>query len=87
MKDYLNFEGLKHFLEQLLNKFSVIGHTHTASEIAGYREMIVTDDGKGNVVFECSSLSDNARIATLEEDIEAIKMTLEDNDILVADDY
>ena len=28
MKDYINFEGLSNFLDNLFNKFSTIGHKH-----------------------------------------------------------
>ena len=36
MKNYLNFEGLSYFLSKLLNKFSIIGHTHTFDEVEIY---------------------------------------------------
>ena len=85
MKDYLNFEGLRHFLNSLYEKFSAIGHTHTLTEISDFEGMVVSDDGNGNVVFRNAVLLDDTRIATLEENVEVIKETLEDNDILVAD--
>lgn len=33
---YLNFDGLSHFLSKLSGVFSVVGHTHTKSEITDY---------------------------------------------------
>lgn len=33
---YLNFDGLSHFLSKLRGVFSVVGHTHTKSEITDY---------------------------------------------------
>ena len=53
MKEYLSFEGLSHFLDNLAGKFSVIGHKHTKSEITDFNELNVTvsDDNSGNVVI------------------------------------
>ena len=49
--DYLNFKGLGYFLNKLKGLFSVIGHTHTKSEITDISTLVVTDDGKGNVTM------------------------------------
>lgn len=88
MKDYLNFEGLSHFLNKLLNKFSVIGHSHTKSEISDLEEMsvIATDDGNGNVSLICTSetATYNIRLNTLEEEVATLNSIVNDNEILVA---
>ena len=49
MKDYLNFEVLTHFFNRLKDKFSPISHTHSKSDIDGIQDLVVTDDGEGNV--------------------------------------
>lgn len=53
MKEYLSFEGLSYFFDNLVEKFSLIGHKHTKSEITDYSEfnMTVSDDNSGNVVI------------------------------------
>lgn len=53
MKNYLNFEGLSYFIDILLAKFAAIGHTHTKSEIIDFseKEIVVEDDGNGNVIL------------------------------------
>lgn len=76
MKDYINFEGLSNFLDNLFKKFSIIGHTHSKDEISDLQDMtaIATDDDNGNVVLVCTSASTtyNDRLNVLEEEVETI---------------
>lgn len=88
MKDYINYEVLNYFRSKLLSLFAMIGHTHTKSEISDLQDfsVIATDDNNGNVTLVCS-LDANTysnRISVLEGEVETLKATLNDNDILVA---
>lgn len=57
MKDYLNFEGLSRFLNNLFLKFAVISHTHTKYDIVDLNTLTVIsdDDSNGNVTLICTS--------------------------------
>lgn len=57
MKEYLSFEGLSRFLDNLVGKFSVIGHKHTKDEITDFNELNVylSDDDNGNVELTIAS--------------------------------
>lgn len=80
MNKYLSLDGLSYLIVKLLNKFSVIGHTHTKSEITDLIDssnLIVSDDGEGNVTLVCSASSittDNTgTITNLEERVTALE--------------
>lgn len=81
MKDYLSLNGLTYFLDKLIKKFSVIGHTHTKDEISDLQEVtaIATDDDNGNVTLVCTSAS-----TTYNDRLNALEAAINDNDILVA---
>lgn len=87
MKYYINFDALSHFLNNLFNKFAVIGHKHTRKEITDLEEMtvIATDDNNGNVLLVCTSESTtyNARLNTLESSVATLNSVINNNDILV----
>lgn len=89
MKDYINFEALSHFFNKLIEKFSIIGHTHTKEEISGLEDInvIATDDGNGNVTLVGTSEATtyNERLNTLETDVATLNSVINNNDILVAD--
>ena len=53
MKDYINYEALNYFRSKLLLLFSIIGHTHSKSEITDLKDFSITatDDNNGNVVI------------------------------------
>ena len=58
MKDYVNFEALTRFFfffffNNLVKKFSEIGHTHTKSDITDLNDcnLSASDDGNGNVTL------------------------------------
>lgn len=58
MKSYLNFEGLSQFLNNLLKKFSIIGHNHTMADISDFDDTLASfEDGSGNVTIECISIN------------------------------
>ena len=59
MKKYLSFDGLSHVIDNLINRFSIIGHTHTKSEITDFesKELIVVDDDNGNVSIELPTVA------------------------------
>lgn len=88
MKDYINYEVLNYFRSKLLSLFAMIGHTHTKSDISDLQDLsaIATDDGNGNVTLVCSSdmKTYSDRVSVLEEEVATLKATLNDNDILVA---
>lgn len=88
MRDYINFEALSHFFDKLFEKFSELKHTHTKSDISDLQDLsaIATDDGNGNVTLICSSdmKTYSDRVSVLEEEVVTLKATLNDNDILVA---
>lgn len=78
MKDYVNSEGLLHFLEKITEKFSNLNLM-----------MVATDDDNGNVVLDCSATSSSAisnKVIALEEEIAVVKSTLDNNDYLVVND-
>lgn len=78
MKDYVNSEGLLHFLEKITEKFSNLNLM-----------MVATDDDNGNVVLDCSATSSSAmgdKVIELEEEIAVVKSTLDNNDYLVVND-
>ena len=91
MKDYLSFEGLSHFLNNLVNKFSVIGHTHTKSEITDFENMslVIADDNNGNVTIALYGIdnTDNDRLTELETNYATLRSavgTIDNNDFLIA---
>ena len=88
MKDYINYEVLNYFRSKLLSLFAIIGHTHTKSDISDlkYFSVIATDDNDGNVTLECfSNMKEYSdRTSVLEGEVATLKATLNDNDILVA---
>lgn len=58
MKDYLSFEGLSHFFNNLFEKFSIIGHNHTVADISDLDNSLASfEDGSGNVTIECISIN------------------------------
>ena len=85
MKNYLNLEGLAHFFDKLIEKFSTIGHTHTRSEIEDLKELVVTDDGDGNVTIECSYTAEG-NLSDLQSRMSTVENTLSSNGYLVVSD-
>lgn len=91
MKEYLSFEGLSHFFEKLIDKFSIIGHTHKKSEITDFQDMslVIADDDNGNVSIALYGIdnTDNDRLTELETNYAMLRSAVSDinnNDLLVA---
>lgn len=73
MKYYLDFEGLSYFLNNLYNKFSILGHKHTKSEITDLEDL-------------SSIATYNERLSNLEKEVESLNSIINNNNILVVND-
>ena len=87
-KDYINLNAIKRFLDNLIERFAPIEHTHNESDILDLKGLVVTSDGQGNVTFSHSALStmavyNNESFSKLKEKVETIESILDDNEILV----
>lgn len=85
---FLNEIGLAHLwthiLARLGDKANVV-HTHNKSDITDLKELVVSDDGNGNVTMECSYITD-VNLSDLQNRIEAVESTLNQNGFLVIND-
>lgn len=73
-----------HIVSRLNGKANV-HHTHAKSDITDLQDLMVTDDGNGNVVMTYS-YSVNADVYNLQSRMTAVENTLNENGYLVVSD-
>lgn len=85
---FLNEVGLTKLWTHIIIKLSDKAnknHTHNKSDISDLKELVVSDDGNGNVTIECSYTVD-ANLSDLQSRIATVESTLNQNGFLVVND-
>ena len=82
---FLDKTGLQHLWSHILTRLNGkanIIHAHNRSDIADLKELVVSDDGNGNVTIECSYTVD-ANLSDLQSRVSTVESTLNENGFLV----
>lgn len=85
---FLNEVGLEHFWTHILARLNGKAnsvHAHNKSDISDLKELVVSDDGNGNVTIECSYTVD-ANLSDLQSRVATVESTLSENGFLVVND-